>query len=62
MKAARIGQPNQRSVVQEVEIPKPKDSQVVVKIVESGVCHSDIHLWQGGYEGLGDELMQTPDR
>ena len=62
MKAARIVQPNQPLVVQEIETPKPKGSQVVVKIVASGVCHSDIHLWEGGYEGLGGELMKTTDR
>jgi propanol-preferring alcohol dehydrogenase len=48
--------------VEEMEIPKPKGSQVVVKIVASGVCHSDIHLWEGGYEGLGGEMMKTTDR
>jgi alcohol dehydrogenase, propanol-preferring len=62
MKAARIIQPKKPLEVQEMETPKPKSSQVVVKILSSGVCHSDIHLWEGGYEGLGGELMKTTDR
>jgi propanol-preferring alcohol dehydrogenase len=45
-----------------METPKPKGSQVLVKIVSSGVCHSDIHLWEGGYEGLGGQIIKTTDR
>ena len=53
MKAARIIQPNQPLQIQELPIPKPTGSQVLVKVQSSGVCHSDIHLWEGGYEGPG---------
>jgi alcohol dehydrogenase, propanol-preferring len=62
MKAARILQPKEPLVVQEIDTPRPKGSQVLVKILSSGVCHSDIHLWEGGYEGLGGELIKTTDR
>jgi alcohol dehydrogenase, propanol-preferring len=62
MKAARIVQPKEPLVVQEIETPRPKGTQVLVKILSSGVCHSDIHLWEGGYEGLGGELIKTTDR
>lgn len=30
--------------------PTPVGSQVVVRVVAAGVCHSDIHLRDGGYE------------
>src|SRR3712207_7462933 len=40
-----------RSEVQDTTIPKPKGSQVLVKVLSAGVCHSDIHFWEGGYEG-----------
>lgn len=62
MKAARIIQPKQPLAVQQMETPRPKGSQVLVKILSCGVCHSDIHLWEGGYEGLGGELIKTTDR
>ena len=62
MKAARIIQPNESLQIQQLETPKPKGSQVLVKVNSSGVCHSDIHLWQGGYEGPGGQLQTTTDR
>ncbi|MDW0167505.1 MAG: alcohol dehydrogenase catalytic domain-containing protein, partial [Nitrososphaeraceae archaeon] len=52
MKAARIIKPNESLQVQDLELPKATGSQVVVKVHSSGVCHSDIHLWEGGYEGI----------
>lgn len=62
MKAARIIQPNESLQIQQLETPKPKGSQVLVKVNSSGVCHSDIHLWQGGYEGPGGQFLKTTDR
>ena len=35
---------------------------MLVKVQSSGVCHSDIHLWEGGYEGPGGVLLKTTDR
>ena len=50
MRAARITQVKQPLEVQELSTPKPTGSQVLVKGTNScGVCHSDIHLWEGGY-------------
>lgn len=62
MKAARIVKPKQSLEIQEMETPKPKGSQVLVKVQSSGVCHSDIHLWEGGYEGPGGQFLKTTDR
>src|SRR3954451_19305620 len=62
MRAARIVKPKEALEVQELETPKPKGSQVLVKVLSSGVCHSDIHLWQGGYEGAGGQFLKTTDR
>jgi propanol-preferring alcohol dehydrogenase len=62
MRAARIVKPKEALEVQELETPKPKGSQVLIKVLSSGVCHSDIHLWEGGYEGPGGEFLKTTDR
>jgi propanol-preferring alcohol dehydrogenase len=62
MEAARIIQPNESLQIQQLETPKPKGSQVLVKVNSSGVCHSDIHLWQGGYEGPDGQFLKTTDR
>jgi propanol-preferring alcohol dehydrogenase len=35
---------------------------VLVKVQSSGVCHSDIHLWEGGYEGPQGQFLKTTDR
>lgn len=62
MKAARIVEPKAPLKITTLEQPKPKDNQVLVKVKASGVCHSDLHLWEGGYD-LGDgTFMKVTDR
>lgn len=61
MKAARILEPQKPLQVSEVETPKPKDVEVLVKVKAVGVCHSDLHLWEGGYD-TGDGFMKVTDR
>jgi len=34
---------------------------VIVKVKAVGVCHSDLHLWDGGYD-TGDGFMKVTDR
>lgn len=62
MKAARITGPNEPLRVDDIPNPKPTANQVVVKVKSEGVCHSDLHLWEGGYD-LGDGVfMKVTDR
>ncbi|CAE6504751.1 MAG: alcohol dehydrogenase [Candidatus Nitrosotenuis sp.] len=61
MKAARIIEPEKPLVISDVDTPKPKDSEVLVKVKAVGVCHSDLHLWEGGYD-TGDGFMKVTDR
>jgi propanol-preferring alcohol dehydrogenase len=62
MKSAKIVKVNQPLQIEESKTPKPKGSQVLVKVQSSGVCHSDIHLWEGGYEGPQGQFLKTTDR
>jgi len=62
MKSAKIIEINQPLQIEETKTPKPKGSQVLVKVQSSGVCHSDIHLWEGGYEGPEGQFLKTTDR
>ena len=62
MQASRIITPKEPLEVQTIDTPKPRGSQVLVKVQSSGVCHSDIHLWDGGYTGIGGQIMKTTDR
>ena len=61
MKAARILEPQKALEISEVPTPKPKDVEVLVKVKAAGVCHSDLHLWEGGYD-TGDGFMKVTDR
>jgi propanol-preferring alcohol dehydrogenase len=62
MKSARIIAPSEPLKISESETPKPQGTQVLVKVKSVGVCHSDLHLWEGGYD-LGDgEFMKVTDR
>ena len=62
MKAARIVEPNKPLQVAELEIPKATGNEVIVKVKAAGVCHSDLHLWEGGYD-LGDgTFLKVTDR
>ena len=61
MKAAQIIEPNAPLKINDIEIPKPNGNQVLVKVRSTGVCHSDLHLWEGGYD-TGDGFMKVTDR
>jgi propanol-preferring alcohol dehydrogenase len=62
MKAARIVTVKEPLQIQQLETPKPRGVEARVRVISSGVCHSDIHLWEGGYEGLDGQFLKTTDR
>ena len=62
MKAARIVNVNEPLQLQELQTPKPRGSQILVKVQSVGVCHSDVHVWEGYYEGIGGQPLKTTDR
>jgi alcohol dehydrogenase, propanol-preferring len=62
VQAARIVKVNEPLQVKQLETSRPKGSQVLIKVQSSGVCHSDIHLWEGGYQGPEGQFLKTTDR
>lgn len=62
MKAARIVEPNKPLIVSELELAEPKENQVIVNVKAVGVCHSDLHLWEGGYDLGEGSFMKVTDR
>jgi alcohol dehydrogenase, propanol-preferring len=62
MKAARIVKLNEPLQLQELQTPTPKGTQVLVKVQSSGVCHSDVHVWEGYYEGIDGQTLKTTER
>ena len=49
MKAALFHGPQQPLTIEDVEIDQPIGNEVLVRIVASGVCHSDLHFVDGLY-------------
>ena len=42
----------------EIPIPEPSGKQVLIKVTHCGVCHSDLHFWDGYYDlGQGKKFM-----
>jgi len=42
--------------------PKPAGTQVLLKVIAAGVCHSDLHIWDGYYELGGGKRLQLLER
>jgi S-(hydroxymethyl)glutathione dehydrogenase / alcohol dehydrogenase len=49
VKAAIFHGAHEPLTIEEIEIDKPKDHEIVVKTMASGVCHSDLHFIDGLY-------------
>jgi alcohol dehydrogenase, propanol-preferring len=66
MQAAVVKEFGKKLIVEQVPVPKPGHRQVLVKLVSSGVCHTDLHAAEGdwpvkpnppfipGHEGVGE--------
>ena len=50
--------------LQELELPtpEPKGTEVLVEVTHCGVCHSDLHIWEGYYDIGGGRKMSLKDR
>ena len=42
--------------------PKPVGTEVLLKIVAAGICHSDLHIWEGHYDLGGGKRLKLSDR
>ncbi len=42
--------------------PKPAGTEVLLKVVAAGVCHSDLHIWDGFYDLGGGKRLKLADR
>lgn len=62
MKAARIPQPKEPLVITDVEAPVARGQEVIVRVKSAGVCHSDLHLWEGGYDMGDGTFLKVTDR
>src|SRR5512144_3248302 len=53
------GQPLQ---LNEQPTPEPKGTEVLLKVLAAGVCHSDLHLADGWFDLGGGKRMSLADR
>jgi D-arabinose 1-dehydrogenase-like Zn-dependent alcohol dehydrogenase len=53
------GKPLQRVMK---DTPKPKGTEVLVRVTRSGVCHSDLHIWDGYFDLGGGKRFYVKDR
>jgi len=42
--------------------PKPTGTEVLLKVIAAGVCHSDLHIWDGYYDLGGGKRLLLSDR
>ena len=46
----------------EMPTPEPVGGQVLLEVTHCGVCHSDLHIWEGYYDLGGGKKMSLKDR
>ena len=53
------GKPLQKKIF---DTPKPQGTEVLVRVTRSGVCHSDLHIWEGYFDLGGGKRFYVKDR
>jgi alcohol dehydrogenase, propanol-preferring len=46
----------------ELPTPEPTGTEVLLEVTHCGVCHSDLHIWEGYYDLGGGKKMSLKDR
>ena len=46
----------------EMADPRPEGTQVLLEVTHCGVCHSDLHFWEGTYNLGGGKVLKLTDR
>jgi D-arabinose 1-dehydrogenase-like Zn-dependent alcohol dehydrogenase len=44
------------------DTPKPQGTEVLMRITRSGVCHSDVHIWDGYFDWGGGKRFYVKER
>jgi len=42
--------------------PQPTGSEVLLRVLAAGICHSDIHIWEGHYDLGGGKKLKLTER
>ena len=46
----------------DAQTPRPSGREVVLRVKAAGVCHSDLHIWEGGYDLGHGRRLSLKDR
>lgn len=44
------------------ETPQPQGHEVLLRVSAAGICHTDLHLWHGGYDLGGGRKLSLEER
>jgi len=62
MRCMHLGGFLQRLVPEERPLPVPRGTEVLVRTLGAGMCHSDLHIWEGSYDLGGDRKLSFEGR
>jgi alcohol dehydrogenase/propanol-preferring alcohol dehydrogenase len=62
MRAWAVVAPKQPLQEMEWPTPEPTGRQVLLEVTHAGVCHSDLHIWEGEYDLGSKGIMKLSDR
>ena len=63
MRSFQVAEFNAPLTEVEQPTPPPAGTQVLIRVKAAGVCHSDLHIWEGGYDlGHGRKPLSLKDR
>ncbi len=62
MRCYCVMQHGQPLVATDLPTPVPTGTQVLVKVKAAGLCHSDLHIWEGHYDLGGGKKLTMADR
>jgi len=62
MKSYQVTELGEPLELVETDTPEPTGTQVLLKTIACGVCHSDVHLWHGGFDLGGGKFMSLTER
>jgi len=48
--------------LRESATPQPTGTEVLLQVTAAGLCHSDIHVWEGQYDLGGGKVLRVADR
>jgi len=62
MRAMAVVENGKPLVPLEVPTPEPKGAEVLLEVTHCGVCHSDLHIWDGFYDLGGGKVLTLKER